>query len=177
VPEAGFQWVEAIPWVLGGASLLWNLINSIYTSRVQGSVRRKTVRLEEFRSKIRAPIEAGINAVREARKALASLEASASPIEDIRKELIEINRAIIAALGEVEDALLKADASQFAEGSDWSALLSDGRDQCLQAMDTAMSPTRSQAETMQAIKRADGQLKSVCEGIDSRLESEVQQYL
>ncbi len=175
--EAAFLWWEATPWLLAAASLVWNYLNFRRTTAIQRDVRAKTVRLEEFRSQIRAPIETSLAQVRSQRKALESLEASASPLDALKTDLLAFNQSIIAVLGDLEDALLRADESEFAQGSDWLDLLAEDRDACFQAMDTAVNPARGQADTVKSIVAAGSRLQTICNRVQKRIEVEVQSYL
>ena len=101
------------------ASLLWSERNRRASNRATRNLRRQTIKLEEFRSVVKGPLlEALVDCEDVATKA-ESIGHSGKPLDELKPNIEELNRAAIEALSKVESRLNDANDSAFADGADW----------------------------------------------------------
>lgn len=89
---------------------------------VTNSIRSGTIKIEEFRSQIREPIQEGLAALIGVRESLLALQKPHGLDDNELQDRIATELARFEfALDDLSQALTHADNSQFAKGADWNA--------------------------------------------------------
>lgn len=123
--EAATEAATEVDWRLWGTfivslvSLIWNLCNTIYTTRSANRLRGQTVRLDEFRKTIRDPIVTAFVDCEAIGTRADAIAISAQPLEKLSDEISALNREAIAAIAALSDRLGDADRSSFAPSNTW----------------------------------------------------------
>lgn len=175
MPDGSVDWAKWA-YVIAALSLLWNLANSFYTHNVDTASKRRSINLEEFRNTVRDPIRKALDALDSIVTQLRGLTNSDNPSEELRSACIKINQEAVEKLGNINDALHDANASRFADGSDWLDGFSNNEDAVLNLFNSAINPNRSEVEMRADLAQIPGSLRSLREDISGRLERQVERY-
>lgn len=160
-----------VPWVLAGASLLWNLVN---TWRTQ-AIRHDTVRLEEFR-RVRTPIDAALIALRKHERTLGSLSKSAADSTSLRETATTVNKAMAEAYVELQSALEDANASQYAHGDDWLTPAEAAWESAVDKLGSVHNPGYTDERTREAVAGAALKLAEIVREVNKRIDKEVRRF-
>ncbi|MDC0657197.1 hypothetical protein N6L27_04225 [Leisingera sp. SS27] len=119
---------------LTSLSLLWNIGNTIYTRVSNDRNTRRLVNLEEFRSRVRDPLE---DALRRGEAIIREIDQCARqpgfPV-GFEEKLIELNQSLMGTLPEVVDRLMDADESRFSDDINWLDMYDPAEDQIMRRM-------------------------------------------
>ena len=164
--------------LLAGVSLLWNIVNSVLIEVNRKKSAKRAVQLEEFRSKLRGPIEAAVANIRTMRRRIQTLDLTKDEAA-LREKLKAENRELIEALTDLETALDYADKSKFADGEHWASMVSaSGGDGALNQFDRAMNEANGFGveELRNAYRAASTHLKELCEAVDAEVENQLSKF-
>lgn len=178
MPE-DFGWLAAVPWALTAlgivTSLAWNYFNYRRTSALQRRLQRVTIRLDEFRL-IRAPIDAVVSDFRTELEVLASLAKSEAGLAGWRTRVGKAERRVTSLYARLEGQLQRANASAFASGDDWLAVVESLWDRFNADINGAYNPNRGAAEARVAVARAAERLGEMVAVVEARIDREVERY-
>jgi hypothetical protein len=171
-----FGWTQVVPWLLSGGSLVWNWINSRRTSTLQKQTRTTTLEIEEFR-RLRSALDVVISDFAAQRDTIVILSRSTEPITKLRASVEEAQTDIFEIYFKLDTALARADASSFAEGRDWQALLTSRWDQFGDRLNGLYKPNVSRIDAQTTLKSAAGILTEIIGSIEARLDAEMKRLL
>lgn len=178
-PVQPFDWLNAIPWgvALGGTvvNLVWNYINYRKTTGLQKTIRRETVRLEEFR-RVRTPIDTALSEIGNERANLAAISQSATEIVKWREEVTTSFQKIVLIFLKLHDALSAANSSQYTSGNDWLSGVDPIWDAFGSAIDRTQNQSRSEGDCRSAATAAAVKLGELTALVNSKIDGEIQRY-
>ena len=148
------EWSWAPAALVGVLSFLLNLANFLYTRYSSRKARERQLRLEEFRSQIREPLSRSIADLETTRRDLSRLVDYERPVAELRTSLYPENKKIIEILGVIEDTLMDANRSPFADGDNWLEGFDGLRDSILAKLDRSGNTARPDAEVIASVRAA-----------------------
>jgi hypothetical protein len=175
-PPDPFSWTQAVPWLLSAGSLVWNWINSRRTSVLQRQTRTTTLEIEEFR-RLRSALDAVIADFASHRDTLVILSRSPHPITRLRADVEDVQTKIFEVYFKLDTALIRADASSFAEGNDWQSLLAARWDQFGDKLNGLYKPNASRTHAQTTLEGSAKIMTEIIEAIEGRLDSEMKRLL
>lgn len=140
-------------------SLLWNLGNTIYTSRSTRRLRRQTVSLDEFRHTIREPIKFALAACEEIGARAEAIAVSAKPLDDMVGEVEQLNKDAISAIYTLSDRLEEADRSIFSPETGWLHRYELVSDKILEYFNDACDISKSDVQRKTALVKVKAELR------------------
>lgn len=174
-----FDYLATVPWIIaiGGTvvNLIWNFVNYRKTTGLQKSIRRETVRLEEFR-RVRTPIDTALTELANERANLASIAKSAKSIAEWRDQVTASSEKIVLIFVRLQDALGIANSSKYTSGSKWLDGLDPIWDQFSSAIDKTQNQNRPEIEARAAAGAAASKLGELVALINSKIDDELQRY-
>jgi hypothetical protein len=175
-PPDPFTWMQAVPWLMSAASLVWNYFNTKKTSKLQRDTKVLDRRIEEFR-RIRTNLDGVLADVMQRRDALSSLVKAGGTMTVLRSQVEEEQKLILDVYFKLDSALRRVDSSTFASGADWADLLNARWDQFNDKLNGIYRPGISRGEVQQAVEGAKIVLTSIIDAIEARLEQEMKSLL
>lgn len=158
---------------LTGVSLLWNVANTFYTRHSNVKNTKRLVILEEFRARVRDPLEDVLRRTEgEIRDAVQLAQHPDFPVF-LDDSLIDKNRTIVCCMSEVQDRLIDADKSQFAADIDWLDMYDPAEDEILELMNDYLDDTKSTAERTDAVRHCKVSFRKFKAAITAKIESHV----
>jgi hypothetical protein len=176
MPSQPFTWTQVVPWLLSGASLIWNYLNTRRTSKLQRDTKTLDRRIEEFR-RLRTNLDTILADLVQRRDALASLVNSGGTITSLRSQIEAEQQLTIQVYLNLDSALSRVDASSFASGTDWQELLNSRWDQFGDKLNGIYRPQASRADVQRAVEEAKAALTSIIDAIEARSEQEMKTLL
>jgi hypothetical protein len=171
-----FTWTQAVPWLLSAGSLVWNWINTRRTSALQKQTRVTTLEIEEFR-RLRSALDVVISDFASQRDTFVILSRSSESIAKLRAGVEEAQTDLLEVYFKLDTALVRADASSFADGKDWQTLLTAPWDRFNDKLNGLYKPNVSRIDAQTTLKSAAGILTEIIEVIERRLDSEMKRLL
>lgn len=171
-----FSWTQVVPWLLSGASLFWNFLNTKRTTKLARDTKSLDRRIEEFR-RIRTNLDGVLADFIQRRDALASLVNSGGTVTALRSQVEEEQQLVIQIYLKLDSALRRVDASAFASGEDWQEILNSRWDQFGDKLNAIYRPHINRADLQQAIDGAKAVLTSIIDAVEARLEQEMKRLL
>ena len=159
---------------VAGGSLFWNLLNSLFTLRVDHQNKRRDVVLDEFRTTVRDPIYTAINGLDTFITDVRNAPAISADAIQLRDRLAPLNPLIISQLGQVSDALADANESHFADGQDWLEGFEKLEDEILNLFDRALNPTLSADDLRIVVSLIPDRMRTLRTEVRTRLERQIQ---
>lgn len=170
--DAAIDW-RKWAFLIACASLLWNLINSIITYKLNKNNKRRAVGLDEFRTTVRDPVRLALDGLT---PIIAKVQTAVKIAPDkaaLRDALAPINKEVVSQLGQISDALADANESKFADGEDWLDGFAEAEDDILALFDKALNPSRTDEEMKNAIGFIPIRLRKLRSAITSKLDDQV----
>ncbi len=155
------------------ASLLWNLCNTLYTRSVDSGNRQRSVRLEEFRSSVRQPIDTLLSETQDLEIKAENHAQTQVYTESDKTDLISLNKEITALGRKLVKRLDDADRSQFSDGANWADRYFAKEDAILDAMNTATASDTSPENRRIALIMVSKHLTALRRNIREALEDQV----
>ena len=145
---------------------------------VTEGIRAGTIQLEEFRSQIRDPIQAGLTKLSAVREALVALQrpnavAQADLVNRISDQ-IAVFEYCAQDLGDLFD---HADKSSFTNGTDWKQRYSKPLDDTAALLGRCATGTYSDIQVGAALASAASEIVALTSALRSRFEHEVRQTI
>lgn len=160
--------------VLTGVSLLWNVANTLYTRSSNRKNTKRLVNLEEFRSRVRDPLD---GAMRDLETVLRNAEQLAQHHPDfpggLKDELITQNQSLMNCMTVVKDRLADAEESKFADDIDWLDLFDPAEDQIMQHMNDYLDEKKSKGERAKSAMRCKESFRIFKKKVTSKIESQI----
>lgn len=166
---ADHQWV---PWVLSGASLIWNLVNSIVTSRIQSKNKRLDRTVEEFR-RVRNDLDSVLADFSEQCDQLRILASGGGNISGLRAQVKAQQDEILPIYFKFGNALKRANGSAFASGEDWEKPLDEAWDRFNEKLNGLYKPSITKVQAHEIVLQASRHLADVIETVRNRLDVEM----
>lgn len=154
-------------------SLVWNLLNTLYTRKLNLEQRNRTIRLEEFRYSVRDPLRTALDVCDDSAQRVKALAISAKALAEHEDEASQLNRDTIASLNELSDRLDEANHSEFSAGKTWLEGFSEFEDLILNAFDRGLNSVHSDDIRRIAFKKAETHLRDLKKDVTKRIESEL----
>ena len=115
-------------------SLLWNVGNTIYTKISNSRNTRRLVNLEEFRSRVRDPLEDVLRRTEAVLREVSQISRHADFPSAFEDDLIRKNKELMRCIFEIQDRLTDADESRFSVDFNWLDLYDPMEDDIMQSM-------------------------------------------
>ncbi|NTG29971.1 hypothetical protein G6L08_22750 [Agrobacterium rhizogenes] len=151
---SSFAWDEVRLWgalVISIVSILWSERNRQTTNRATRKLRAETISLDEFRSLVKTPVLEALSGCEEAATKAEAIAHSGQTLEELKKDIEELNRSTILALSNLELRLSDANESAFADGSEWLDDFNDCEDAVLAGFNEASNTVNSDANRRHAL--------------------------
>lgn len=173
---AGTNWDDARLWgafLLSVFSLYWSDRTRRVANKASKALRKQTIRLEEFRSSVKAPLLEALALCEECSARGESVALSAKPMAELKDDIAELNRLTISALGKLERRLVDANASEFADGTDWLDDYSEFSDRVFNAFNAAANEVNSDKARRSALISAKENLGDLRARVKSRVDAQI----
>lgn len=154
-------------------SFLWSGFNTIYTWRSNSKNRARGIKLEEFRGQIRDPITLVLARLNEHSNTTTAISNTEGDPDDIRSSAQELNKKIVSDLGILRDALRDANASKFADNTDWLDGFDEAEGGILGEFNKVANPVNPLGDLKEALVQAGTQLKTMRGSVRDRIEEEI----
>lgn len=173
---ASFDWDSIRLWgalFISIASLAWSERNRRVTERATRKLRTETIRLEEFRSGVKAPLLAALEDCEDAATKAEAVSRSGKTLIELKDDIENLNRSSIDALSKLETRLSDANASAFAQGDDWLDGFNDFEDRVLAAFNEASNVVNSDANRRHALLKVKTTLGQLRSSVKSRIDAHI----
>lgn len=163
-------------WAVGIAvtSLLWNVANTFYTRSVDKGSRHRAIKLDEFRSSVKQPIEEALRQLEECETSADVFLHPQTDVSDQADKLIELNKSIVSSMVCLLKRLENADRSDFTSSQSWDDLYYAKEDAIFQPMNIVTLVSSNDSEKREALKLTTGNLKGLRRSIQAVLEKHIQ---
>lgn len=147
--------------------------NSIYTYQSNSNNKRRAVNLEEFRSRVRDPLEEVLRRGEAEIRELALLPVKPNFPGDFEEQIKELNRKLMGCMKEAEDRLMDADESRFSDDVNWAELYDPYEDQIMHSMNGALDETLSGSDRSVHIDRCRRDYRRFKKAVTTKIEEQV----
>ena len=154
-------------------SLLWNIANTIYTASSNRKNTTRLVNLEEFRSRVRDPLEDALRRAEAVVRELHQIFAQPSLPDDIEEKLIEKNRILMRLMSEIQDRLMDADESRFSSDFNWLDMFDPAEDQIMSLMNDILDDENAPDIRADCMRRCRSEFRKFKKATTSKIESQV----
>jgi hypothetical protein len=139
--------------LLSVGSLLWNEMNRRKTNETAKKIRSENVKLDEFRSSIKDPLNASLEACQSIALRADAIAVNAKPLDEMVDEINAIQSEILPAIADLETRLFDADESEFSGAGDWTHGFEDYQDTVYQSFELASDDTVGETERKEALRQ------------------------
>ncbi|MEB3420224.1 hypothetical protein ACFSDD_10870 [Salipiger marinus] len=158
-------------------SLVWNEYNRRQLKRATSKIRLENVRLEEFKAAVKDPIRKSLDELEVISVRSQAISISGKEIDQLQDEIKTLFSQAISAIASLEHKLGDAEASAFAQRSDWSLGFEELQDSVLQKFDLALNNLRSDADRRDSLIQIKARLLAYRRELLSRIDLEITSIL
>ena len=159
---------------LSTISLIWNVLNRWHANDIAQKLRKESIRLEEFRSTVKDPLKGAIAACEEVAQTAEALATSGKPLLDLKDDISGLNSQTILALNTLENRLIDANQSRFADGTDWLDEFETSQDTIYQKLDLAANENRKDQERQRALSEVKTAINTLRKTMNDRIEAQIE---
>ena len=159
--------------ILASIALLWNVFNSLYTWRSNKRNATKMVELEEFRYRVRDPLEDVFRRGETVIRILSQVSRQRHYSDDLENELRKQNQELMGCMAEIHDRLIDADESRFATDINWLDMYDPAEDRIMQFMDDALDESKDRASRIDSVHRCRSEFRRFKKTITMKIETQV----
>lgn len=158
---------------LTGVSLIWNVGNTIYTKTSNTRNTTRLVNLEEFRSRVRDPLEDVLRRSEAVLREILQIARHPDFPTSFEDKLIELNQKLMSCMFEVQDRLMDADESQFAVDFNWLDLYDPAEDQIMHQMNGVLDQTMDRKTRVEWSTVCKDSFRKFKKTVTAKIESQV----
>lgn len=158
---------------LTSISLLWNIANTVYTSSSNKRNTKRLVNLEEFRARVRDPLEDVLRRGEAVIRELRQISEQPNFPANIEDTLVAHNRELMGCMSEIQDRLIDADESKFASGFNWLDMYDPAEDQIMNLMNGVLDIQDSPNNRAGCMRRCKAEFRKFKKAVTSKIETEV----
>jgi hypothetical protein len=155
-------------------SLLWNEKNRRHTNTMASKLRRESIRLEEFRSMVKDPLRDALAACEEVAQRAEALATSGKTLLELRGDISDLNTEAISALSDLENRLVDANNSIFANDANWLEKFEPKQDLIYQKLDLAANDIRPEDVRRRALSEIKTGLVSLRVDTNAKIDAEIE---
>ncbi len=153
-------------------SLVWSERNRRVTEKATIHLRQQTVRLEEFRTGVKAPLVEALKDCDDKALEAEAVARSGQTMKQLSQGIQDLNRSVIQALAKVEARLTDANRSDFANGDNWLDDFDDLQDKILAGFNEASNTVNSDPNRMHALLKVANHLRQLRNVTIQRIDAE-----
>lgn len=154
-------------------SLVWNVGNTLYTRHSNKRNTRRVVNLEEFRARVRDPLEASLRKAEETIREISQLARQCGFEEDSSDKFIALNQDLVGCLSEIQDRLMDADESRFASDVNWLDMYDPAEDQMMHHMNCVLDSSVALDSRHEGVRKCRASYRRFRALITSKIEDQV----
>ena len=154
-------------------SLLWNVVNSLYTWYSNKRNSAILVELEEFRYRVGNPLEDVLRRGEAVVRSLSRISRQPNFPHDLEDELITQNKDLMGCMAEIQDRLTDADESRFATDIDWMDMYDPAETKITQFMNGVLDQSKDDASRFDSTCRCRSEFRRFKKTITTKIESQV----
>lgn len=161
--------------LLACLSLVWNLANTIYTHRRNKKNRTLAIQLEEFRTKVRGPIDTILERLEEIEVRIELLIRSNLIAPDVEADLASLNKDMVGEMVRLDRRLEAADRSKFFDSSALQDYFYSKEDIILSLANDGLNEEASKNERIKALSGLMRQINLMQKKITTDMENQINQ--
>ena len=154
-------------------SLIWNEKNRRHTNAMASKLRKESIRLEEFRSMVKDPLRDALAACEEVSQRAEALATSGKALHELRENVSELNTEAILALTNLENRLVDANNSIFANDANWLDEFEPKQDLIYQKLDLAANENRPEEVRRRALSEIKTSFVSLRVDTNAKIDAEI----
>jgi hypothetical protein len=159
--------------VLAAISLIWNLLNTVFSRSLEERLRQRALRIEEFRAAVRQPIELALLELDDQAVEVELMDQAWANKPPTMQELISLNRSVTAATLRLSKRLQSADDLHHRSGQTWIDDYYAKEDQILDGLNAALDDTLAQGLRQKGLSQAQANITLLRKKISLSLSAEL----